>query len=367
MRLAASFSCFLFATVATAQISISPNTVVEGGSSSIVLAGGIANRSDKTNLSSATVVLAATTGTPVVSTNTTNAISIGKLEVNSKVDYSLSGLWIINKDLKFTLGKLVTAPTSKLVYTGAADVSGNSTSYVQGNFFVQGNAGVRTFPIGDAKGYAPVVLQEVTDADKNTELGFGVVSAGPTFTLGAGVQDYFKDRFWQFTASNTGSYSGSQVWLSSNDTETFFSDGKSATVLENDATGTTNDLGASTTSGFFASNKLGSPTARFYAIGKTDEISIKVHKLITPDGDARNDVLFIEGIDGAPENEVTILDRWGVQFYKKKNFLNYPDGALPQQEGVDYSKLAIGNYVVVVQYNERGSTKSVKQMITVLK
>lgn len=358
---------FLIPAFVGAQISISPNTVVEGGSSTIVLSGGIANRSDKTNLGRATVVLGATTGTPTISTNTTNAISIGKLEINSNVDYSLSGLWIINQDLKFTLGKLVTAPSSKLVYTGTADISGSSNSYIQGTLFVQGNAGLRTFPIGDAKGYAPVVLQQVADADKNTELGFGVVSGGPTFTLGSGVLDYFKDRFWQFTNGNTGSYSGSQVWLSSNDTEAFFSDGKSATVLENDATGTTNDLGASTTSGFFASNKLASSSARFYAIGKTDEITLKVHKLITPDGDTKNDVLFVEGIDSVPENEVTILDRWGVQFYKKKNFVNYPDASLPQQEGVDYSKLAIGNYVVVVQYNERGTTKSVKQMITVLK
>jgi len=288
---------------------------------------------------------------------------------NPKAVYTLTGSWVVTNDLTLKSG-ILSIPASqlnKLLYSGATNLLGSSDSYIQGTLFVQGNAGLRTFPIGDAKGYAPVVLQQVADADKNTELGFGVVSAGPTFTLGSGVLDYFKDRFWQFTNGNTGSYSGSQVWLSSNDTETFFSDGKSATVLENDATGTTNDLGASTTSGFFASNKLASSSARFYAIGKTDEITLKVHKLITPDGDTKNDVLFVEGIDSVPENEVTILDRWGVQFYKKKNFVNYPDASLPQQEGVDYSKLVIGNYVVVVQYNERGTTKSVKQMITVLK
>lgn len=288
---------------------------------------------------------------------------------NPKAVYTLTGSWVVTNDLTLKSG-ILSIPASqlnKLLYSGATNLLGSSDSYIQGTLFVQGNAGLRTFPIGDAKGYAPVVLQQVADADKNTELGFGVVSAGPTFSLGSGVLDYFKDRFWQFTNGNTGSYSGSQVWLSSNDTETFFSDGKSATVLENDATGTTNDLGASTTSGFLASNKLASSSARFYAIGKTDEITLKVHKLITPDGDTKNDVLFVEGIDSVPENEVTILDRWGVQFYKKKNFVNYPDASLPQQEGVDYSKLAIGNYVVVVQYNERGTTKSVKQMITVLK
>ncbi|MFM8913657.1 MAG: gliding motility-associated C-terminal domain-containing protein [Flammeovirgaceae bacterium] len=367
MKLVGCLVSLLSVSAATAQINISPNTVVEGGSSSIVVSGAIANRSDKTNLGNATVVLAATAGTPAISTNTTNAISIGKLEISSKVDYTVNGLWIVNRDFVFTSGKLVTANSSKLVYSGTPDISGNANSYVQGNLFVQGNAGQRTFPVGDLRGYAPVVLQQIADADKNTELGFGVVNADPGFTLGPGVLDYSKTRFWQFTNGNSSSYAGSQIWLSSNDTDSFFSDGKSATVLENDATGTTNDLGASTTSGFFASNKLGSPTGRFYAIGKTDELTIKVHKLITPDGDTKNDVLFIEGIDGAPENEVTILDRWGVQFYKKKNFVNYPDSSLPQQEGVDYSKLAIGNYVVVVQYNERGATKSRKQMITVLK
>lgn len=47
MKLAFTFIISLVAFVAGAQISISPNTVVEGGSSTIVLSGGIANRSDK--------------------------------------------------------------------------------------------------------------------------------------------------------------------------------------------------------------------------------------------------------------------------------------------------------------------------------
>jgi hypothetical protein len=352
-----------------AQITISSTAQVVAKSAVIVTSGTVNNLSPNTNLSDPNVklILAATTGTPSLSS--TRPLTIGNLELNSAVRYSLSGNGdiTVTNTFTFTKGTLVTSSSPRILYSGQDDLAGSADSYINGTLFVSGVSGVRTFPIGDAKGYAPAVLQQVADADKNTELGFGVVSAGPTFNLGSGVLDYFKDRFWQFTASNSGSYSGSQVWLSSNDTETFFSDGKSATVLENDATGTTNDLGASTTSGFFASNKSGSPSARFYAIGKTDEITLKVHKLITPDGDTKNDVLFVEGIDSVPENEVTILDRWGVQFYKKKNFVNYPDASLPQQEGVDYSKLAIGNYVVVVQYNERGATKSVKQMITVLK
>lgn len=51
-----------------------------------------------------------------------------------------------------------------------------------------------------------------------------------------------------------------------------------------------------------------------------DEISIP--ELLTPNGDGKNDILKIEGIDGFPENELKVFNRWGNIIYSASPYEN---------------------------------------------
>lgn len=110
-----------------------------------------------------------------------------------------------------------------------------------------------------------------------------------------------------------------------------------------------------------------SATAKTLALAKSDVISVKIHKLITPGEDEKNDVLFIEGIDSFPENEVLLIDRWGKEIASWKSFENYPQPATSAQSNFDFNKLDIGNYVCVVKYLRKGKEEILKQYIVVLK
>lgn len=49
---------------------------------------------------------------------------------------------------------------------------------------------------------------------------------------------------------------------------------------------------------------------------------INIPTLFTPNGDGRNDVFEIRGLNQYGENELTILNRWGNEVYKQKNYQN---------------------------------------------
>ena len=353
---------------ASAQIVISSGSALVANKAIISSNVGINNLSTKVDLATSSLFLKGVAGTRGI--RTSSPLSVANLTMDSDADYTVAGTWTITNQLILTKGKLVlnSSIPGKLTYTGIDDLQGSDASYVQGLLYIKGS-GLRTWPIGDLKGYAPVALQEIDPADASTEIGFDI-SADPGFVAGGSIKEIFTDRFWQIFVNNpnstTGGYLGTQISLSSNGTDTFFNGTGDGTILERESGGSTNDLGGSVNNAFLTSTLKTSTSGKFYAIAKTDVVTVKVHKLITPDSDETNNVLYIEGIDNF-ENEVTILDRWGVPFKKWTNFKNYPIPATAQQADVDFTKLAIGNYIVVVKYKERGVDKSVKQMISVLK
>ncbi len=233
---------------------------------------------------------------------------------------------------------------------------------------VKGISGTRTFPIGNATGFYPAQL-EINSADAAEGVGMEVVADGSGFAPVTGsVKEIFPDHFWELTAGTSATLTGLKpISLSTNGTQTFFDGTGDPTILELNATNVQANLGGSLNNSFYTSTSPVSAKASRFALAKSDKITVVVHKLITPDNDQINDVLVIEGLDSFPENEVTLLDRWGVPFMSKQGFVNYTQPAGPTQAGVDYSKLAIGNYICVIKYKENGAEKSIRQMITVLK
>jgi CHU_C Type IX secretion signal domain len=340
----------------------------------IVISGGLDNQSTNTNLSNVSLILKGTGGTTNSTLTTTRPLDIHELTVEAGNNYDVIGNWTINSDLTLTKGNLIidSDPTklSKLIYTGSSEIStGKKDSYVNGPFFIRSSATSHTFPIGDDNGYAPVRLNNFDPpSDTNKELGFGITATDPGFALSGSIKEIFKDRYWRFSVSG-GTFPSATISIGYDLQTESFKDSPSILELPED-TKTQKDLGGIDNNGFFSSILKTSGLSGYYALAKGDITRVSVHKLITPDDDGKNDVLYIDGIDAVPENRVTILDRWGVPFKKwDKSFVNYPQPATSNQsqDGIDFRSLAIGNYIVIVEYTELGKKKSIQQMISVLK
>ena len=55
---------------------------------------------------------------------------------------------------------------------------------------------------------------------------------------------------------------------------------------------------------------------------RTDEAEIEVNQMITPNGDGRNDFLFIRGVERTLSNKLRIYNRWGVEVYIGDDYNN---------------------------------------------
>lgn len=86
-----------------------------------------------------------------------------------------------------------------------------------------------------------------------------------------------------------------------------------------------------------------------------DESSIK--NVVTANSDGHNDVLFIDGIERFPDNEVIVINRWGSEVYRKKGYAN--DWDLKK----DDKYIPAGNYVCIVKFRD----SVISRTITVLK
>jgi len=76
-----------------------------------------------------------------------------------------------------------------------------------------------------------------------------------------------------------------------------------------------------------------------------DEPITKAVDVITPNGDGLNDVFHIDGIDRYPDNLLIIVNRWGSEVYRKKNYKNEWDGTY----GSDILPTGVYFYVLTVK------------------
>lgn len=281
-------------------------------------------------------------------------------------EYNLFGAWKISDLLTFTSGRLIITGTgNELTYAGADDLIGTDASFIQGPLYIEG-AGTRTFPIGLPGGYFPVRLDNMVA----TPLGFEVIAADPNIsTLPPGVTDILRDRHWQLL-SRGASFSDSRLAVSAKQLETFVNSVPtgSPTLLEVGVDGIAIDLeGISTISiDFLTGTKNATASGDRYAIGKKDELIPLIGEVLTPNSDGKNNVLIISNIEFFPVNTVTLMDRYSAIVHTWSNFKNY--GTADANQEFDFTSLAIGNYLCVVQYTDAGGNqKSATQMITVLK
>lgn len=336
----------------------------------IAVAGDVNIRSANVDLGNVALILKGSTAAKL---STANALSVDQLTIDGAGDYTVGGPWTITTALTLTNGNLIIdtngAKSTKLVYTGSDEIStGSKDSYVVGPMFIRSSATAHTFPIGDGNAYTPVRLNNFSSqADPNAELGFDITTNDLGFALSGSIKE-ISTKSWQFSVTG-GTFPGSSISIGYDQQTESFKD--SPSILElSENTKTQKDLGGQDNNGFFSSALKTSGLSAAYALAKSDVVRVAIHKLITPDDDGKNDVLYIDGIDAFPENRVTILDRWGVPFKKwDKPFVNYtlPANSNQPLDGIDYRSLAVGNYIVIVEYTELGKKKNIQQMISVLK
>ncbi|MCJ0743188.1 T9SS type B sorting domain-containing protein, partial [Pedobacter montanisoli] len=89
-----------------------------------------------------------------------------------------------------------------------------------------------------------------------------------------------------------------------------------------------------------------------------NSVVLKVPNVITPNGDGKNDVLKIVGIELYKENTLSIFNRWGNEVYRSKGYKNDWDGR----------GLSEGTYYYVLTYSlENGTKQSVTGYIMLLR
>lgn len=86
---------------------------------------------------------------------------------------------------------------------------------------------------------------------------------------------------------------------------------------------------------------------------------ITIFNSFSPDGDGKNDKWEIKNIDLFPDNELTILNRWGSEVFKAKNYNN-----ANAWEGKGLNK---GTYFYLLKVNINNEAKVYKGFITLLK
>ncbi|MCW3078009.1 MAG: hypothetical protein JWO32_2618 [Bacteroidetes bacterium] len=81
-----------------------------------------------------------------------------------------------------------------------------------------------------------------------------------------------------------------------------------------------------------------------------------VPEVITPNGDGKNDVFEIKGLDNYPNNNLQIYNRWGNPVYNSKPYKNNWDG-VPNAPGKTGSgKLPAGTYYYLLELGDNNNT-----------
>lgn len=91
-----------------------------------------------------------------------------------------------------------------------------------------------------------------------------------------------------------------------------------------------------------------------------DEFLVIPYNIITPDGNGKNDLWVIKNIESYPNNQIVILDEWGMKVFEKKSYQNDWNG-----KNLTGEILPDGTYFYILTFTD--SKKSYKGFITLLR
>jgi hypothetical protein len=353
----------LFPTGVLAQMSVSGNTIMATGNGVIVATDG--------NI----------TNNGTVTFGTSSALNLeGDLSLDLPSGLTVPILNIINGGVRSLESGNLTVTEQLNLISGVVSVSNSATMQLNSGVQIDELAGIswisgplthigtgsKFFPLGANGVYTPIELVDVTgsgDVSTTMSVRNGGVSLG---TLPTNVSAASNSWAWNFTSTNFSS-SGVNIPVLPEDEGLIADDNSIGVILEYDELGgAVKNLGGFSSSlrdfsNSIISNEALTGEARVLLLGTELALTPIIHNILTPNDDGSNDYLIIDAINAyADDNEVILLDRWGVEVYRKQNFKNFNDTDNPYDGSFD--NLSPGNYICILKY--AGTTA--KQVITVL-
>lgn len=280
------------------------------------------------------------------------------------------GSWEVDGNLVFNDGIVVPqSPNGKLVHTQANGTTAsilvnNPDSYVNGIFYSRGT-GNRFFPIGNSLSgsYYPAMLSSATQGD--VEVGMRVVNSNSGLTTGSDLLPIFAEQYWELLDPSQ-SFAGSFISLSTLGAGSYISPSIATVVVGGSSIGSPAvNLDGAQSGDFIVGGKKITVNERIFTLAQVlnDQVVVKIRNVVTPFRDGANDFLEIENIHLFEDNKVTMLDRWGVPVKEWAGFKNVTDTVDPDY---DLTKVATGNYIVILEYKDGTARKQLSQMVTLI-
>ncbi len=224
-------------------------------------------------------------------------------------------------NLELNGSRLTIGEGFSLEITPGGSIIRQPEDYIIGRLIMTGN---QTYPIGTTNYYLPVTIHPLT-GDANP-IGIHAVESpltGPLDNTIAAIAPFH----WVMDESDE----EFNVQVGFEDAD-FLEALDYAMVLQAETSNATvysiyQDSTSGNTSEGLITNSTDHPlTLSYFSIGRKylpqDKPPIKVLNLISPNGDGKNEFLFIENIDAYPECQVVIYDRWGTKVFEQAGYDN---------------------------------------------
>ena len=82
------------------------------------------------------------------------------------------------------------------------------------------------------------------------------------------------------------------------------------------------------------------------------EFVLKVHNVVTPNNDGKNDTWIIDNIEAYPSAVVSIVNRYGMEVFNKKGYQNEWDGTYKAPGGENLPDGAY-YYIITLEGNDK--------------
>ena len=227
-------------------------------------------------------------------------------------------------------------------------------SYVKGRLIREGIGDI-FYPIGSPQAFRPAWLHI---SDERTQIaGLEVLEPNLISAAQNGIARVVQEAYWRLSA-NEGNIQNTRISLSYSNTTTRYPNLLVVVELSNAGNSYLNlghesldEINEVITSRDVISGNT-------FALAEIDGM-ITICNVISPNGDAINDYLYIANIEEFPDNEVMIFNRAGQQIYQEDNYHNTWDGSINNEP------LPAGHYFCVVKLLNSGQAYS--QTITIVR
>lgn len=235
----------------------------------------------------------------------------------------------IEEQLVLTDGVIETENNSKVIINPAASITGGSDqSHIHAPVYHHGS-GEKLFPLGNGAVYLPVILPDVEDP--SAVIGIEEIEAAGTPLLKAPSLDVISNtRYWHIDVAE-GTLK-SQITLPVRG-ESQFTDLKKVVVVRSASlTENFESIGQSTTEGTLSNGTVtsnffvGSSTPFIALASSNDDGSIFVYNAISPNGDGKNEFLWILNIENYDDNKFSVYNRWGDKVFEITDYDNKDEG-----------------------------------------